>query len=234
MKNKENLIVDKEEVENEVKSSTKKNLDISDEPKWYHYVIVLLAFFGFFALIYAAFEVYDGFMGPQVTPIDNISTEDNNSTNGSNILVQTYVYEHKVGNITYNLHMHTPISDLEDLDIVVEPDKLDILNSRELIFSFMDYTGEDNGKVTVASSKLVSFFKNVYHFSFNDSNFKMVNESNCQTSTKSFKSVLMNPYSNESGVFYDSTSGCIEVMATSPQELITVSDKFIYELVENG
>jgi len=203
--------IKKEVVDKEI--SIKKVDD--NEPSWYHYVIVLLFFGSVFWVVWFAFSFYDE------QPID--------IHNSSNVVLHKYPYV--VGNVTYNIYFQNSVDEIESMDFVVEPNKLDVLNTRRFVMSFMDYNGADNGEVTKSSTKVISFLKNVYRFKFDKDSFKMINESNCSTSSINYKVVLFNPYSNVTGVFYNNSNGCIEFLADSPDKIVSLSDKFIYDVI---
>lgn len=216
-KKKENSIdtIDKVEIEKEVKAISKKIDD--GEPSWYHYVIIFLVLGGILGVFYGGFEIYDKYYGEEIS-FDPLST--------------TFNYPYQVGNITYNIQMHYPIDEIKKSNYSIEVSRLEILNSIELIMSFDDYNGTDNGKVTIAGSKLTTFFKKVYHFSFDaETNFKKFNESNCETSDKQNKVIMYNPYSNRSGVFYNSETSCIEILSQNADEIVKVTDYFMYTLM---
>lgn len=209
-------VLDKEEIESQAKLIPKKESD--EEPSWYHYVIVLLVLFGIIGLLYGGFEIYDKYYSAPNQEIGNMST--------------TYNYPYKVGNITYNIQMNYPIETIKNFTYPLEVSKYDILNSIELIMTFKEYNGTDNGKVTIAGSKLTTFFKRVYHFSFEpEVNFKTFNETTCLNSTKQNKVIIYDIYSNKSGVFYDKDSGCIEIQAQNAEEIIKITDYFMYNLI---
>ncbi len=210
-------VLDKKEIEKEAKSIEIK--EDSGEPSWYHYVIVFLVFFAAIGIFYGAFEVYDNFFG------DTKNVED---------LKKTYIYPYKLGNTTYNVEFHYPIDELVQMTYPIEVSTLDLINSIEIINSFYEYNGTDNGKVTVTASKITSFFKRVYFFSFDaDVNFKSINESNCTTSTLRDKVIIYDPYSDKNGVFYNESNGCIQVLSQTPDDLIKVGDYFIFSLINN-
>jgi hypothetical protein len=210
-------VLNKEEIEKEAKSMKVK--EDEGEPSFFHYAGVLLVIIGIITVFYVSFEVYENFFG------EDLVVED---------LKKTYIYPYKLGNTTYNIEFHYPITELVGLNYPLEVTDLDLINSVEIINSFSEYNGTDNGKVTVTASKITSFLKRVYFFSFEaDVNFKMINESNCTTSTKRDKVILYNPYSDKDGVFYNESNGCIQVLASSPDNLIKVGDYFIFSLINS-
>ncbi|MCA9486284.1 MAG: hypothetical protein H6500_01045 [Candidatus Woesearchaeota archaeon] len=203
-----------EEVSEIVKESSEES-----EPSWYHYLIVLFIFACVAGIFYLAFSMYQMHESTQ-TP----TTED----------PFTYPHAYKVGNVTYNIHFHKPFDELAKLTYPLEVSKIDLLNSRELIFGFSYYNGSDNGQVTTAASMLQSFFAQVYFFSFEkEVNFVRINESDpCLNSTVQNKYLVFQPYSERSGIFYTPSNGCILVEAQSPEELVTVADYWLYNLIE--
>ena len=220
MKKEDEVIVDNDEIEKGVKTEIKKKDESDDEPRLYHYAVVILIIVGIFFGMYFSFNLYSQYFGGD--EVENV--------NGSTL----YMYSHKIANVTYNLKFHSPVSDFESSNLITEPEKIDVLNTRELIFTFKEYNGSDNGKVTVTSGFLLSFFRNVYAFSFNpEENVKLFNESNCNTSNKSYKVVIFDPYSEREGVFYNETNGCITIESQTPERLIFVGEKFAYDIL-NG
>lgn len=192
--------------------------DEGDEPSWYHYLIVIGAIIGVFIVFYIGFSFYEG------TSNSNLNVSD---------LSKTYIYPHKVGNATYNLHFTLPVDDLNSLNYLIEPNKLDILNTANFTMVFKVYNGTDNGRVAQASTKLISFMKLVYGFRFEEDSFKRYEEDvTCDNSTKLSKLVIFDPYQNKTEALYNQTNGCIELNAVNSRELIYLTDKLILNLVK--
>ncbi len=191
--------------------------DDSGEPSWYHYVIVLLTFAGLFALAYYSYQFF----------------EDETTINES-IKVVFYTYPYKQGETTYNIKFRTAPDELDSLNYTIEPNKMDILNTDEFTFVFLDYIGTDNGEVSKGSTMLLSTLRQIFDFNFEQDNFKMINETDCTQSTLSHKIILFNPYSNTTGVYMDE-NGCLEFLTDDPKIMPTLVDKFVYNLItENG
>lgn len=189
-----------------------------DEPSWYHYVLVLLVLFGSITLIYFGYEYYD------MKKKDNLDNYEP--------LRDTFIYDYKLGNVTYNLEFHNTFDYIERHNITVEVRKEDIWQSRNITFAFYEYNGTDNRYVSTASVKFMKLLKYVYNINFDETNsFKMVNEVNCSTSTLKSKVVVFYPYSDRNGVFYNQSNGCIEVLSRTPKEMVLVEDTLMYKLV---
>ena len=212
---KDDIIVNSDDVENEVKSIKDEQKD--DEPSFKHYLIVIGVILGIFGILYFGFEIYDNYKEPDVV-VDQL---------------QTYKYPYKVGSVTYNLFFYYTTEELDEFDYDLEPSKVDVLNTVNFTFSFDEYNGSDNGKVSISSIKFMKFLRDVYRFNFdvNDS-FVSTQDINCANSTIKNKVVTFNPYANETKVKFNRINGCIEFEADDPQKIIGLSDKFIYEITK--
>jgi len=200
------------------KEDEKKNQIIDDEPSWYHYVIILIVLFGSIICIYFAFEYYDA---QKKDNLDNYEP-----------LTETFIYPYIVGNITYNIEFHNTFDYILRHNITVEVTREAVWESNNLTFAFYEYNGTDNMYVSTTSVKLMKLFKYVFNVDFDDeSNFKMINESNCSTSTLKSKVIVFYPYSDRNGVFYNKENGCIEVLSRSPKEMVLVGDALMYKFV---
>ncbi|MCA9496184.1 MAG: hypothetical protein KC589_04535 [Nanoarchaeota archaeon] len=218
------LIVSEKEILEEEKLDKKKGDKISkkkieddedSQPSWYHYVIIFIVLGGIFAIFYYGFEFYSGV------------SEDKNE---SNLLIDLYNYPYVVGKNTYNIKFHYPIDELDKADYPIEVNKYDMLNTLNITRVFLEYNGTDNGKVIIAASKLYSFFNKVFHVSFAES--QSINSTSCVNSTINAKVMVFDVYANKTGVFYNKENGCIEILAEKPEDLVLVSDKFIYEMIK--
>ena len=207
----------KEKVENtDIKEET------SEEPSWYHYLIVIGVIVGIFFVFYIGFEVYE-----------NLNSNNSNPNfSGNSTYSQTFKYPYKVGNITYNLNFYYTTDQLDSFNYTIEPNKLDILNSRNFTFVFKEYNGTDNGRVGLASTKLMRFLRIVYKFDFNPENFVNYGNYSCLNSTRSNKIIVFDPYKESTGVFFNRTSGCINIDGVDADQLVATTDKFMYELTK--
>ena len=212
----------KEETKNldkDTKSQDKKeHIENNDEPSWYHYLIVFgvvaLIFFG----LWVAFEVYSSTQEP-----DRDVEADPNST---------YIYEHKVDGVTYNIHLSAPVRELERYDFIVEPDVYDVLNTITFRYGFDEYNQSDNGHVSVASIKLTRFLSTVYNYNFDsEESFKTTDELNCTHSTPQHRVIEYKPRANKSGVFIGEND-CIVFKAEQPNLLPFITDYFIIHILE--
>ena len=189
-----------------------------DEPSWYHYLTIILVIIGLFVGAYFIFEY-----------VDSRSDADVGTGN------KQYLYEHKVGKITYNIYFTVPISELEKLSYPVEVTERDLFNTASVRLSFQEYNGTDNGYVSVSAIKLRRFLDTVYHFSFEQENFAQFNETNCTNSTNLNRIVTFDPYQNTTGVFVEEDSGCITFATQEADEMRVLVDYFIYETIrEDG
>lgn len=212
---KEKSLSEEKDLSNEKKVSKKKVED--DEPSWYHYVIVLLVIFGVFGVLYFVFEVYDS--NSKVSGKDDLDD-----------FAKTYNYPYKVGNVTYNIKFDYPVDEIVQGEVLIEPTKLDLLNTVRMHMVFYEYNGTDNGKVTVAATKFYSFFSNVYHMGFGEN--MMINESSCENSSLKDKVVVFDIYSDRTGVFYDENNGCVRVESEKVEDFVLVLDSLLYSLVK--
>lgn len=220
------LFVDKKSnFSEEKKSNIEKvnSLDISknEEPSWYHYVIVILVLVSIIFLIYYASSYF------------NSNNKQLNITNINNV-TQTYNYKEVVGNITYNIQFHSPIVDIENSNLSIQVSKYEILNSHNILFSFMQYNITENKYISISSVKLMKFFKYFYKYDFAPEDFVMFNETNCSSSNLANKVVIFNPYSNKEGVFYDKKSGCVNIESFTPERIVFVNDVFMFRLINNN
>lgn len=229
MKNKKELDLNRDENIKEYSKKSKKVEKVSaesivkdDEPSWYHYLIVIVVFILVGSGIYYTYDFIENF-GEVDIPLDNLT----NITKPAEL----FNYPYKVGNVTYNIKFHNSIEDIESMDYIIEPNRMDILNTISIDMSFYDYNGTDNGQVSTGSTTLLSFLKLVYHFNFDAESFKMYNETNCSDSSMRDKIIMFNPYVNQTGVFMDD-NGCIEILSDEPAKIVDLVDKFIYTLVK--
>lgn len=188
-----------------------------DEPSWYHYVIVLFVLFVIFGVFYCGYY----FFGPDESSVVNL-------TNSSNV---QYKYPYVVGNVTYNLYFASSPDEVASSDYIIEPSKIDILNTISYRMVFFEYNGTDNGQVSLGSTKLVSFLRLVFHYRFTLDSFYMINETNCSDSSIRDKVIVFNPYTNRSGVFFDRNNGCLEFDTQDPRDMVHLVDKFILNMV---
>ncbi len=215
---KDKVIFSKKEIYEDLEKVKPQIVDEDDNPSWYHYVIVILAFLGIFGLAYLGFYLYESNFVEQ--PAQNVS---------NNLL---YKYSYKVGTTTYNIYFHNDPNTIDDLDFIVEPTKLDVLNSKNFRFSFPKYIGDDNGQVAKGSTMLLSFFQTVYRYEFEQDDFVSYNTTNCSASTFDDKVIVFNAYSDEVGVFYNESNGCIEFKTNNPKQVVDLVDKFIYNIIK--
>lgn len=194
----------------------KQITDQEEEAKWYHYVIILGAFFLLFFIVFQVFEYYDS----------------KSELNDSKIKEDAYKYIHKVGDVTYNIYFDIPVSEIEKLDYPIEINPAQIHNTVNFTFVFDEYQEEDNAQVGSGAIKLQRFLRMVYHFSFTEKNVKTSTELTCENSTRANKLVFFDPYSEESGVFYDRSTGCIQINAQDARESRIVVDNLIYHLTQ--
>lgn len=206
----------KSEVEKVIVEDISKD---NDEPSWYHYVIVTLFLFVILFGVYFIFDYYD--------------SSNSNNLNNSNVsnMQQIYNYKFVENNITFTLQFNSMISEIENSNLTVEISKYEILNSENLLFSFMEYNGTDNKYVSISSVKLMKLFKYLFNYDFETTDFVEFSKINCSNSTILEKVVVFNPYSNREGVFYNSSNGCVEIESMTPSGLVFVNDVFMYRVV---
>lgn len=191
---------------------------VDDEPSWYHYVIVLLVLFGSVAGMYFGYEYYDKMKKEDLANYEPLR--------------ETFDYPYVVGNITYNIEFHNTFDYLDRHPVPIELKKENIWESNNITFAYYIYNGTDNRYVTVSSVKLMKLFQYVYNMNFDPvESFKMINESNCSTSTVKAKVVVFYPYSDRNGVFYNQSNGCVEVLSRTPKEMVLVEDTLMYNFI---
>lgn len=194
-------------------------IEKSDEPSWYHYVIILLVFSGIILAFVLGFSYFED--------------KDNVSPNGKVEPKRPtfYNYDYQLGQTTYHLKFRTDPEVLKDLDYVIEPTKMDLLNTKDFIFAFNEYNGTDNGEVSKGSSMLISTLKLVYKFKIPVENIVLFNETNCSSSNEDYKMIVFDAYSNVTGVFMDEDTYCIHIETQDPKDMSKLVDKFIYDIV---
>lgn len=190
----------------------------NESPSWYHYVIVLGVFFLIGFVVYIGFEIYDKYSNPDIKDV----FEDNSKL----------IYEYQREGVTYNLELDNSVETLERLNFSIQTQKIDILNTIDIIFSFDTYNGTDNGYVTRSSVKLKRFLDVVYFFQFDQGDFTTLDNLTCINSTKNNRIVTFTINSTRSGVFEDE-NGCLSFESTTPQELPAVVDTFMIHIVED-
>lgn len=225
---KKNSVKKKKEIKKNLKAEEKievaekvkpeKVLLEDDEPSWYHYAIILLVFFGIIAGIYYGYEYYD------MKKHEDLSKYEPSS--------ESFIYPYVSNNITFNIEFQNDFNFIKKQNIPIEVKKEDIWSSVNVTFAFYTYNGTDNRYVTTTSVKFMKLLKYVYGMNFNESeSFKMINESNCSTSTLNSKVIVFNPYTTRNGVFYNKENGCIEVFSRTPKEMVLVGDTLLYDLI---
>lgn len=191
---------------------------VDDEPSWYHYVIILIVFFGVILGAYFGYEYYDM---KKKENLDNYEP-----------LKETFAYDYKVGNITYNIEFHNTFDYIERHNVPVELKREDVWSSYNMTFVFYEYNGTDNRYVSTTSVKMMKLFKYVFNMQFNETNsFKLASEINCSSSTVKAKVVEFYPYSDRNGVFYNKTNGCVQVLSRTPKEMVLVGDTLLYNFI---
>lgn len=192
-----------------------QELEEDDSPSLVHYLIVLGAIVGTILLLYVGFEVYDSFQTKEDLNLDELRS--------------SYIYDHKVGNVTYQVKFSYPFEELESLNYTFDINELDVLNTLSYSLVFHNYSGIDNGYVSVAASKFLVSLKQIYYIGFGD----IVEYGNltCANSTKQRPIVIFEPNENISGIFQDEGSYCIHVKSQGAQEMPKVVDSFIYSLL---
>lgn len=187
----------------------------SPEPAWYHYLIVLVVL----GIIFVGVPYY----------IYNF-TEDEET--GPNISRDIYNYEYKQGNITYNLKFDNTLEQINSMQAPIQLKPYHVLNTVDIKYSFMDYNGTDNGKVTRVSTKLKNFLKLVYHFQFDDNDVHRYSNLNCTNSTHEKRVVVFNPYANKTGVYLDNDNGCVRILSSNVSNYVLLGDKLLYSLTK--
>ena len=125
------------------KSAAEVINDDDGEPSWYHYVIIFVAIFGFFALAYFGFNHF----------------HDNSKVNNPNLLIDLYKYDFETSDgRKVGIQFFNPIDTIDTFDYPIEVDKLTFTNSQEIYISFfMVLSIKKNKKLLAAlyvSSKL--------------------------------------------------------------------------------
>ena len=209
--------VEKKQTTNKKEEEIKE--DKEEQPRWYHYLIVLAVLVVIFGTVAVVFEY-----------VSQNSAPDLNETADVN---ETYIYKYSKNNVTYNIELNAPQSQLEKYDFIIEPSRYDILNTLNFTFSFDTYNGSDNGQVALSAIKLRRFLDKVYFYSFNvNESFANTSQITCQNSTENEKVVLFEPRENQSGVFMEE-NGCMVVKSTKPNLMPFVIDQFMVDILED-
>lgn len=220
-KGNDEIIVSKSEVEAEIRKETKlgKNKE-EEEPTFFHYTIIILFFIIGGIILYQVLNFFD-------------STIDPNSTiNNSNKPIQFYDYSFIMSNgKSAKIQFYAPPDSVKNFNYPIEISKIDLLNSKNIYLSFMEYNGSDNGEISRTSLRLVPFLRDVLLFSFDvETDLYKYENLNCQNSSVDNKVIVFNPYSDKTGVFYDG-EGCIEFLTQDPKDMRYIGDKFFYTLI---
>lgn len=211
---KQNLDDSKKDLEKKEEVLTEKK-KIDDEPSWYHYVIILG---GLFLLIVGIYFLFEIFTPNQEPTFDNLEDK------------PTFMYEHKVGDITYNIEFSTSFEKIKELNYSVPINENDLFNTQRFYFSFMQYNGTDNGQVTFSAIKLRRFLSSVYFFNFQPDQFVSYDNITCDNSTRTSRVVVFDIYSNQTGIRGDE-NGCLYFESESPYELLELVDTFMYHMI---
>lgn len=189
-------------------------------PSWYHYVIVLLVIFGGIWIFSFIINTYTSYSDVKV--IDAVGQD------------ETYSYTHKIGNITYNIELSMPLEELNKFNFEIQPNKLDILNTVSFTFSFGEYIGEDNGQVSLASTKLRRYLSLVHFIKFEQEDFISNLSPSCENSTINNRVVTFELNSTVSNSYVgEEENGCIRIIAKNPKEMPHLIDDFIVSLLKN-
>ncbi len=220
MKNKkDSIIVSEKEIEKELKieKKSKKKPELEEEAEWYHYLIIL----GFLFLLLVFF-----YFGAELVKDKFFSDEIENN------LSKTYPYTFMVGSTPYTIHFNLPIEEIEKLNYEIQINNFDILNTKSFKFAFEENEFEGSGYITVAAGKLLSFIKARYFFSFDDTSFNLLNQINCSNSNLADRVIVFLPNSDINGVFVEENF-CVEFKSETPEKMLLVVDKLIFELMKN-
>lgn len=201
----------------ELSKFSKENKKIQDEePSWYHYAIILG---GLILLIIGAYILFEIFSPNQDQDFyENLEDK------------PTFMYEHKIGDISYNIEFSTSFDKIKELDYQVPITEFDLFNTQRFYFSFMLYNGTDNGQVTYSAIKLRRFLSSVYFFNFQPDQFVSYDNITCANSTKTSRVVVFDIYSNQTGIRTDD-NGCLYFESESPYELLELVDTFMYHMI---
>ncbi len=209
--------IKKEKISKKEKSKEVKK-ENSEEPSWYHYLIVsvvfLLLFVGLYYLI-----IY--FHEPRAIILNQNITK-----------IPVYNYTKIVDGKKYNFEFQTPIYDLKKSNMTDQVSKFTILNSKRIIFSFLNYSKSDNRFISTSSVKMMRMLKYYFNFNFNQDDFQMASNYSCANSTLDDKVLTFNPYMNKTGIFYNKTNGCIQIFSNSSRGVLRATDKFLWDLIQ--
>lgn len=191
----------------------------TENPSWYHYLVILGGFALIFVVISMIINVYNS--SQEIEIVDVLETD------------ETYSYTHKVGNVSYTILLVEPLENLRKLNYVVEPNLLDILNTLSFKFSFGEYNGTDNGQVSLAATKLRKYLSLVHFITFEQEDFLSNITPSCDGSTKTNRIVTfeINSSISVSGVF-EEENGCIRVISSNAIEFPYIMDYFIVSILQ--
>lgn len=205
---------------NENKKTKKKD---SDEPSWYHYLIVLVVI-GLIVFGIVGLSNLNKSGKNEITQVDN--------STGEKVIFHKYKYEYN--GKTINIAFRNTEEVLYDFQLNSEVDLKDILNSQHLNMMFYEYNGTDNGYVGIGSGFLTSFLTVVHNMHFDK--IETVDKENftCNNSTPENKYLLFDPYSDREGIFYDLETGCVKFETYDAKRMILLTEKLVYDnVVEN-
>ncbi len=205
----------KDEISNndEIKESVKAEVVDNDEPSWYHYLIVIMIFIG---ILFGLSQL--------ITYLDSDAINSSSSVIVKN--ESKFYYDFEVRGKNVSVEFSNSKEYLNNLSIPIEISKIDLMNSKEIYFSFSNYSEEDNYDMTVNQYKLGLFMRSLLQLRVDGSHRVSTNIVNCSNSTEAIKVIEFLPYQNISGVFFDGI-GCIQIKSKSVSSFIDVEDKML-------
>lgn len=212
---KEEVLANEEEINEEVESEKgSKKVEVDEEPRWYHYLIVSIIFIGVFV---GLFFILDYF-------------ENEHAKNSGKVIL--YDYDFEINGNDASIQFYNPVEDIEEMNFNIGISKYDLLDSSEIYLSFAEYGGTENGDLAKTSTRLLSFLIKIYRMDLDPKKHVVLEKDfSCLNSTPNVKVIEFNPYSDTNEVTYDEETGCIRFLTDDSKKMAALGDKFFYTLI---
>ena len=218
-KQKNKFLISQSEIEKELKEENEKlkklkKKNLNDEPSWYHYIFAIIIVIGFFLLLIFGFKAFDNYKNSKVKI----------EKNGLEVFYKNY----NINNISARIEYYTLVNEIENLNFENEISKIDILNSQNFKFVYLE--NSTNEDLIITTSRVFNSLKLVYNYK------NIINELEdikCSGSTNKIKTIYFNSKANETKIKFNKQNGCIEFLAKNKFDMVKLGDIFLYELFEN-
>ena len=183
-----------------------------EEPKWYHYVIVLSIIAAIVGVFYLSYQIF---------------FDKKCHFSGSLIDYYKLEYKNEQGESKYYCSWHTK-STLENFKLHYEINLPDLLNAENLIYT--RNLEDENSKGDLKHSQLNTQTQITFNYGIKTLTDEKYQSYTCKNSTKKNKVVHFKK-SNKTGVYYNKQNGCISFEAKNISQMPLIVEKIIYELI---